>query len=548
MHYPAPYNAQSKQLPTSQTQRKRSHFPVKSLPKLIRKATEILHDYTQIPVELIVSVFFTVLSLVCQYITAVKLPHSGAAKPVSLYLLTTAESGEGKSFILKLLIKPILECLSGMNEEYQSRLKEYKDKHRIWKMGQQALDAALRQAIKHGYDGENETRVLEEYCSKEPQKPVKPKFIYEDVSYKALIQGLSLQAEAGIITDEGISFFKGMLKNHLALLNKGWDGGTYDFQRADGESYELELCLMISLMIQPSVFRKYLHTHGETAKSSGFLARFLITQVESNIGNRTRQVDIEDLEHALVPFHDCLRELLEILKKRFYGKNIPREVIKLSEEAKELLQAKRTELERKIIPGGELAHISDFISKFPDNAVRIAAIFKNVIILPIKTLGSELCGYNIIDKQCMQDALDVMDWYTEQANDLFYPMSERFLFEKDVLDIHSWIANALIQQMDKINVPICLSDILQRGPNRLRKREALEPILAQLIHQKSIFLFCDVRGGPTYILPNNNIMEVMPCRLNYLFPHGVKSKSVSEFIPVQASVLLPAGVMPHYPV
>lgn len=546
MHYPEPHHSQINRLSGLPSQRKRKTFPVESLPQLIRNATETLHLYTQIPVELIVSVILTLLSLVCQYITAVRLPHSGAAKPVSLYLLTIAESGEGKSFILKLLMKPVLECFSGMNEEYQLQLKEYKAKHRIWKSCQQALEAALRQAIKRGYDGENETLTLEAHNKKEPQKPVKPKFIYEDVSHKALIQGLSLLPEAGIITDEGISFFKGMLKNYLALLNKGWDGGTYDFQRADGESYELELCLMISLMVQPEVFRKYLNKHGETAKYSGFLARFIITLVESNIGYRDRQVDISDLEYALGPFFGYLRELLKLFEKRFKEKDIPREVIELSDKAKKLLQDKRKELEKKIIPGGELAHISDFISKYPQNAVRLAAIFTNMEILPVRTEFSDLFEYNIINETRMQRALDIMDWYTEQASTLFYPMSERCRFERDVLELHSWIANALIKKMEQFNEPVCLSEVMQRGPCRLRKREALEPVLNQLIHQRSIFLVKNARGGPIYILPNNNMMEAIPRQLYYLFPYGYIINSASLNLPVHADVLLPDRVMPHY--
>lgn len=539
------YYSQTKNLPQPRLKKKLPPFPINRLPACLRKAAERLNYYTQVPVELIVSVMLTILSLVCQYITSVRLPHSGVVKPLSLYLLTIAESGEGKSFILKLLMKPLLECFSSMNEDYQLHLAEYRHLHRIWKTTQQALEATLRQAIKRGYDGETEMAKLEDHNRKEPQKPVRPKFIYEDVSHKALIQGLSLHAEAGIITDEGISFIRGMLKNHLALLNKGWDGGTYDFQRADGESYELELCLMISLMVQPGVIDSYLNKNGDIAKSSGFISRFLITMVESNIGYRTQNADSEDLEHALTSFYSQLSKLLDIFKRRFYDEDSEKLVIELSDEAKELLHLKRQELERKIIPGGELNHICDFISKFPEHAVRVAAIFERVGFVPTDTILGDLFRFNTIDKGCMQNALDVMAWYTEQARVLFYPMSERCQFEKDVHELQSWIANALMQRSEQVNEPVRVSSLLQRGPNRLRKWEALEPVLVQLSRQKEILIIRNAKGGPAYIIPGNNIMQVVPTRFIHLFPHGYVILSLSDDVPVQPFVEL-EDIMPHY--
>lgn len=49
---------------------------------------------------------------------------------------------------------------------------------------------------------------LDKHYKSEPGRPVEPKFIYQDVTFKALIQGLSQHAEAGIIMDEAIPFLK----------------------------------------------------------------------------------------------------------------------------------------------------------------------------------------------------------------------------------------------------------------------------------------------------------------------------------------------------
>ncbi|MFJ5434003.1 DUF3987 domain-containing protein [Pectobacterium sp. CHL-2024] len=233
-------------------------YPIAAFPPILKGVMYTLHYEHQVPIELIANVVLAAASLACQSHIEVIPPYSNIPEKCSLYLLTIAESGEGKTTINKRVMKPFYDFSSELKQEYESRLTNYKRDLRLWKVKQQALDSNLRQAIKRGYLGEIETLRIEEHAKLEPLRPARPNIIYEDTSLKALVEGLNEYPEAGFISDEAITFFKGYLKNNPGLLNKAWDGEMFDFRRADGEIYQIKPCLTFSLMAQPTIFINYL--------------------------------------------------------------------------------------------------------------------------------------------------------------------------------------------------------------------------------------------------------------------------------------------------
>lgn len=445
-------------------------YPIEYFPAVLKNVIRSLHDNTQIPVELIGNVVLAAASLACQSLIEVIQPHTNLPEQCSLYLLTVAASGEGKTTINKQVMKPFYDFASEMKQEYEVRLSDYKRENKIWKVKQQALDSNLRQAIKKGYSGENEELEIEKHARKEPQKPAHPNFIYEDASLKALIEGLSEHPEAGFISDEAITFFKSYLKNNPGLLNKAWDGETYDFRRADGEVYEITPCLTFSLMVQPGVFIDYLRKHGELGRASGFLSRFLFSWGDSTLGYRNGNAVYSSAEYDLNVFYEKIATLLEEKKKGFHGENIKKKTLKLSDKAMMLWRNNRAKTEQKMTAGHEWEHIRDIASKSSANTLRMAAIFQH-----INDDSSE-----IIEQETMALSISIMDWYMSKASELFYPMSERYQFEQDVRDMHSWIMSK-IRQND--GYAILKNDVEKYGPNRLRRMEKLTPVLDQLISQ-----------------------------------------------------------------
>ncbi|MBA0167871.1 YfjI family protein [Pectobacterium sp. CFBP8739] len=445
-------------------------YPVGSFPPVLRNVIRELQNNTHIPVEMIGNVVLAATSLVCQSLIEVIQPHTNMPEPCSLYLMTIAESGEGKTTINKQVMKPCYAFASELIQEYEKQLANYKQKIKLWKIRQQALESNLRQAIRKGYPGEYEEQEINKHAEIEPQRPVRSNFIYEDTSLKALVEGLSEHPEAGFISDEAITFFKSYLKNNPGLLNKAWDGEMFDFRRAEGEIYQITPRLTFSLMSQPGVFMDYLKKHGGLARSSGFMSRFLFAWGESTIGLRGNTQESIAAEHDLNIFHERVSEFLELNKTQIYDAAAQKKKLKLTENALPLWKNNRSEIEKKMSLGNEWEHIRDIASKASGNTLRIAALLQyfyddNAEEIPSGTL------------EC---AMKIVDWYLNQASLLFYPMSERCQFELDVRELYSWIINRIRQNN---GAAFLKNDLEKYGPHRLRRTERLTPVLNQLISQ-----------------------------------------------------------------
>jgi hypothetical protein len=106
---------------------KHDDFPVDAFPPLIKNAICEAHEVTKAPIALIAASALGAISLACQNRIDVIRPgnHRG---PVSLFVLTIAESGERKSTVDKLLLKPLRakeEQLENIhNREYQIYYKQ----------------------------------------------------------------------------------------------------------------------------------------------------------------------------------------------------------------------------------------------------------------------------------------------------------------------------------------------------------------------------------------------------------------------------------------
>ena len=90
-----------------------------------------------------------------------------------------------------------------------------------------------------------------------------------------------------------------------------------------------------------------------------------------------------------------------------------------------------------------------------------------------------------------------MNWYLQQAFDLFYPMTEEYkkkqLTIQEIYHLYQWIRaySAL---------PFPKKDILQKGPRYARTAEKLDLLLDQLISQGELAIISKKDGaGPAYV-------------------------------------------------
>ena len=113
-------------------------FPIDAAPLLIRDAILEINTNLKAPAAIIASSALGVLSLACQGLIDVLLPH-GQVKPVSLFLITIADSGERKTSCDQLFTKPIRDFDDKSNEIHETAMQEYEAEIFAWELKSKAL-------------------------------------------------------------------------------------------------------------------------------------------------------------------------------------------------------------------------------------------------------------------------------------------------------------------------------------------------------------------------------------------------------------------------
>ncbi|CNE31139.1 Uncharacterised protein [Yersinia intermedia] len=472
-------------------------YPINAFPPIMRELIQAYHDETHIPAEMIGSTVLAAAAIACQSHINVTLPHSGKQEPCSLYLLTIAESGEGKSTVSSRIMSPFEDFSSDMKQNYQCKLDEYHQDLNIWTLEKKALESTFQKRFKRDENVEQEKKKINDHIRNKPKKPLCLNLLYADTTPKTIIQGLSEYPDAGIILDEAMIFFKGFLKNNLGLLNNAWDGKSYQLTRSNGESFDVSACLTLYLMSQSEILKDYMKKHGETARGSGFFSRFLFTKVKSTIGNRPITTDYRRSEEALKPFHNTIHQLLKKQMGKFLEKDHTKKTLELNSNALNIWRELQSDIQKKITDGDEWAHIRDIVSKASANTLRIAAILQH-----FHDESSDHIQYNQLESACK-----IMNWHLHQASILFSPDITDEEFKKDVCDLYLWIKKFFIEN-GWYSFP--KNKLEKLGPNRLRRKDKLTPVLDKLISIGAIYI-CRMYSSPTlYIAASGNYGNPTP--------------------------------------
>lgn len=121
-------------------------FPVHVFPQIIRNAVYEVEQHTQAPQALIAASVLGVISLACQNrIDVCRL--NNLRSPVSLFLLTLAESGERKSTVDKLLMKPLYQLEDEWFEKYTQDLIIWRNEETAFNVEKKALMSKLKSEI-----------------------------------------------------------------------------------------------------------------------------------------------------------------------------------------------------------------------------------------------------------------------------------------------------------------------------------------------------------------------------------------------------------------
>lgn len=312
-------------------------FPVAALGPL-RAPVEAVQGMAQAPLAIPAASALTVASLAVQGFANVE--TLGGNRPVSLYALTIARSGERKSSCDAPLMATLREHEREQARAQRDAFKSWTNAHALWK-GER--DRILFEAKK----GKGEKRAAAQAdldaLGSEPAAPPAADRCVTEPTFEGLTRLFATgQPSLGIFSDEGGQFLGGHAMNPenrqktLAALNDLWQGNPIRRTRSgDGQVTLYGRRLAVHLMVQPIVARAFMADR--MAAETGFLPRFLICEPPSTIGTR-RHANARQDGDALEAFERRLRDILETpMPMDDETRELQPRVLPLSPEARELL-------------------------------------------------------------------------------------------------------------------------------------------------------------------------------------------------------------------
>lgn len=189
----------------------------------------------------------------------------------------------------------------------------------------------------------------------------------------------SLMAEQdgkiGIWSDEADTFLNltGALRGGVASLDavlKGHAGSAIRVDRQGREAHLDRPALSMGLIVQPESFAEL--AAGRRLRSTGVLARFLFSVPRSNIGQRDVRLRKPIPRDVAEGYHAAVMQLLD----RYEVRGQEPRVIPFSADALEPWLAFADGVERNQGEGGRYENVSDWTSKLPGQAARLAAVFQ----------------------------------------------------------------------------------------------------------------------------------------------------------------------------
>jgi hypothetical protein len=416
-------------------------YPFDGLGPVLGPAARAVADVVQAPDALAAGSVLAAAALAAQPHVDVEMPH-GDLCPVSLFVLTSAGSGDRKSAADRIVCEPI---------ERQRRADAARHA--------EALAAWRRDK---GEDGPPAARAL----------------IVSKGTTEGMHQLLRGQTHLGLFSPEGAEVLGGHSMREerrsagIAWLLKAWGGETLDaLTKGDGLSVLFGRRFSMHTLMQPVILRTLMAD--PLAQGQGWIARCLIAQPQTLAGTRMFKDGPPAREHPAVQrFHAALSQLLD-LKPRIDTEGdglalLPR-VLRMDPEARELWKAFYDECERQQADGGLLAGVRPWASKAAEHAARVAGVI---------TALHDPDAY-VIPGAAMDGALQVANFYLQEHVRLCGQ-------SRDQQHLHR--LHSLLAWMKERAAAVKHADVLQFSPRPLRdlKADGLGALLGELEQRRYI--------------------------------------------------------------
>jgi Protein of unknown function (DUF3987) len=210
-----------------------------------------IESLTQAPRAVAGNAVLGVASLACQGYADIELPY-GQTSPLSLFLVTIAETGDRKSSADRLAMQGVKTEEARLAAGHNADQAHHRSKLEIWNNDRQKI---IKQA-----DSAEQRQAALLALGPEPEPPPRAVLTVQEPTLQGLYRSLKEgQPSQGLFSDEGAAFMGGYAMKEenrqetAAGLSKLWDGDDIRNPRA-GKGYDLvgkRLCL--HLMLQPII-------------------------------------------------------------------------------------------------------------------------------------------------------------------------------------------------------------------------------------------------------------------------------------------------------
>lgn len=438
-------------------------YPLAALGEVLAPAVIAMHRVIQAPDAVCASGVLAGASLATQAHADVEV--DGRVMPLSLWLLSVAESGERKSAC-------DTEAMRAAHE-YQRELAVRHADQLIDHAADLAEHEARKEAAKLGAkkaQGRGLAEALRE-IGPPPPAPLLPRVTVADFTSEGLFRLLAAgQPSVGAMTDEASLVFggHGMTDEAVArtagTLCRLWDRGELDRVRvADGAQQIHGRRLAMHLLAQPVIAMQAL-SHDVLA-GQGFLARCLLAWPQGTAGARPYVAEalrddasLRALQERLLQLHRMPLPLVEGDRQMLAPRRLH-----LASPAKALWVKLHDGIERGMAESGTYAAVKPWASKTSEQALRIAGVLALIADPDAQQIDAETMGR----------AAELAVWHLGEAVRLIGTAEVSAAIQD---------AEALLAWCHATGRTLLYTRVaLQFGPARLRDRDSLLAAIDTLI-------------------------------------------------------------------
>jgi len=437
-------------------------YPVAALGPVLSAATECIASKCQCAPSLAAQSVLGVASLATQRLADVRMPY-GQTRPLSLFCVTVAASGDRKSTVDNEALIPVRMHEKNLKQQYDSAYGAWKVGHSAWAAEYRKIENDKR------LDRTNREAELKALGSA-PVEPIKPLLTAPEPTVEALAKHWPvLPGALGLFSAEGGQFTGGhgfgpdhRLKT-AASLSSLWDGsGIRRLRAGDGIADLPGRRLALHLMVQPDAAAAFLSE--PILRDQGLLSRILVAAPDTLAGKREWKKGVDGLADAMRRYVAVILDLLErpASASNAAGNELTPRALDLSAESEAVWGAFYNRIEKAQAADGALEGLRDVAGKAAENAARVAAVLTVVerpeapdIQAPEMRAGCEIAG-----------------WYVAEALRLAGAHRQSPIL-RNAIKLLEWLRA-------KGKTEITRSEIMQFGPSAVRTKSEAEAALTSL--------------------------------------------------------------------